>query len=63
MISSKDDIKVINAPDYRVLEHFGIPSSQKLIEIDASPVDDVLRFKAKVNDILEIKMEKDCEIL
>ena len=45
------------------MDHFGIPSSQKLIELDASPLEDIVKFKGKISHILEVKLEKDVEIL
>ena len=51
----KDDIKSINVYDYTVIEHFAIPSSHRLMEVDGSPDVDVKKMRGKMPDIIEEK--------
>lgn len=51
----KDDIKSFNIYEYSVIEHNAVPSSHRLMEVDASPADDVKKMRGKMPDIIEEK--------
>jgi hypothetical protein len=60
-INNNEEIKVLDKADYRILDHFGIPSSHKLLETESSPADDVRKVKNKMPDLLAEKWQKNCE--
>jgi hypothetical protein len=52
---------VINVADYKILDHFGIPSSHKLMEAEGSHADDIRKFKNKIPEIIAEKLQKKQE--
>jgi len=51
----KDDIRVLNPNEYRIINHLGIPSTSNLLEADASPFEDVKLFRDKLRVIFKNK--------
>ena len=57
-MGNKDEVKVINVAEHKILDHFGIPSSHKLMEAEASQADDIRKFKNKIPEIIAEKLQK-----
>jgi hypothetical protein len=50
-----EEVKVINQAELSIIQHFGIPSSFKLVETNASTGDELQRFKEKLKDVIDYK--------
>ena len=47
-----EEIKIMNAQAYKILDHFGIPSSATLVQADAIPIEEIRYFKEKRKKVL-----------